>query len=211
METALVANGLVLFFGGFDTSSTTTSAIAWFLVNNPHVQEALYNEVKDAIDDNNGNEDLTFDQLQKLEYAEAVLNESFRNYNLVGAIERICTKDYPIPEMNFTIPKGMLVQVASFQLDAEHFPNPTTFNPENFTEESKQSRNPHAFHAFGQGPRNCIGMRFAMIQMKMVLVHMIKHFKVLECEKTPKIMDPDPMHPNQLPKGGLWVTLEPRN
>ena len=210
-ELIMISQALVMFIAGFDTTSTSLSLVFHYLATNPECQEKLLDEINGAIDDNDGNEDLTFDQLQKLEYAEAVLNESFRNYNLVGAIERICTKDYPIPEMNFTIPKGMLVQVASFQLDAEHFPNPTTFNPENFTEESKQSRNPHAFHAFGQGPRNCIGMRFAIIQMKMVLVHMIKHFKVLECEKTPKIMDPDPMHPNQLPKGGLWVSLEPRN
>ena len=86
METALVANGLVLFFGGFDTSSTTTSAIAWFLVNNPHVQEALYNEVKDAIDDNNGSEHLDYDTIQGLPYLEGNFTKKVRKSQIVKLI-----------------------------------------------------------------------------------------------------------------------------
>ena len=153
---------------------------------------------------------MSYDQIMKLEYTEAVLHESMRVYNFVGALERLCTKDYPIPEMNYTIPKGMMVQVANFQNDDEFFPEASKFNPENFLEESKQKRSPYIYSAFGHGPRNCIGMRFAILQVKLVLVHMIRNFKVLECEKTPKELVPDPTDTASLPKGGLWVKLEER-
>ena len=41
-----------------------------------------------------------------------------------------------------------------------------------------------AYMAFGAGPRNCIGMRFALMQAKMVLINMLQRFNVVKCEKT---------------------------
>ena len=72
MEQAIVANGLVLLLAGFDTSSTTGSAIVWFLVKNPDVQEALYNEVRDAIEENGGSPYLDYDTIQNLQYLEGL-------------------------------------------------------------------------------------------------------------------------------------------
>ena len=131
-------------------------------------------------------------------------------YNFVGALERVCVKDYYIPEVDYTVPKGMLVQMANVMPVDEFFPNAKDFNPENFSKEAKQNRPPHFFSSFGYGPRNCIGMRFAYLEMKMVLVHLIYSYKVLECEKTVKELIPDPFHPAMLPKGDLWVKFEPR-
>ena len=131
-------------------------------------------------------------------------------YSIVGATERVCVKDYYIPEVDYTVPKGMLVQLANVMKIDDFFPNAKDFNPDNFSKDAKQNRPSHWFSSFGYGPRNCIGMRFAYLEMKIVLVHMIYNFKVLECEKTPKELVPDPLDPTLLPKGGLWVTFEPR-
>ena len=210
-ELAIIGQALVIFLAGFDTTSNALALICHYLAKNPDCQDKLLEEINTAVEDNDGNEDLSYDQIMKLEYTEAVLHESMRVYNFVGALERLCTKDYPIPEMNYTIPKGMMVQVANFQNDDELFPNASKFNPENFLEESKQKRSPYVYAAFGHGPRNCIGMRFAILQVKLVLVHMIRNFKVLECEKTPKELIPDPTDTASLPKGGLWVRLETRS
>ena len=50
--------------------------------------------------------------------------------------------------------------------DEKYFSNPEKFDPDNFSPEKKAERNPYAFLAFGQGPRNCIGMRFALLQVQ---------------------------------------------
>jgi cytochrome P450 len=49
--------------------------------------------------------------------------------------------------------------------DERFFENPEKFDPENFSPEKKSERSPYTFLAFGQGPRNCIGMRFALLQV----------------------------------------------
>lgn len=141
-----------------------------------------------------------------------VVNESLRLFPIT-IIERLCVKDYPVPNTNFTIPKGMMVGIANHGVmrDPKYFPDPDNFNPDvNFDPKTKQQRSPYAFLAFGQGPRNCIGMRFALLNMKMALIKMISSYKVMACDKTPKEMVHEPTNPFSTPRGGTWVTVQKR-
>ena len=107
----------------------------------------------------------------------------------------------------------MMVQVPAtgIMTDDKHFPNPDQFNPENFSKENKDKRNPAAFMAFGIGPRNCIGSRLALFNMKSGLVHLVSEFRVLTCNKTPEKLIMEPSSQNQDVKGGIWVKFEKRN
>jgi cytochrome P450 len=94
--------------------------------------------------------------------------------------------------------------------DSAYFSDPHTFNPENFTEENKKNRHPYAFLSFGHGPRNCIGMRFALLQVKTAIVRTVTEFKIVPSSKTVKELVPDPLSPNGGPIGGVWVKTERR-
>ena len=110
------------------------------------------------------------------------------------------------------IPEGMLVNIPNggIMRDPEYFENPDEFDPEHFSPENKAKRNPYAFLAFGQGPRNCIGMRFALLAIKICLVRMIKEFKVVPSPKTPAKFELDPMNQSAMSKGGVHIRLERR-
>ncbi len=95
--------------------------------------------------------------------------------------------------------------------DSKHFPNPTVFNPDNFLPEARASRNPYAYIGFGHGPRNCIGMRFAMFQIKVVLAKVLSKYRVVPCDRTAKgVLEMDPKSMQNMPKGGVWVKVEAR-
>ncbi|CAG7700842.1 unnamed protein product, partial [Allacma fusca] len=61
---------------------------------------------------------------------------------------------------------------------------PEKFNPEHFSAENKAKRHPYAYLPFGQGPRNCIAMRFALTETKAAIAHLVYNFKIEPCEKT---------------------------
>ena len=47
-----------------------------------------------------------------------------------------------------------------------------------FTAEEKAKRHPCAYLPFGLGPRNCVGMRFALMEAKMALIEIVRNFKI---------------------------------
>ena len=211
IEVMLIAQLLLLFFAGMDTSSAILSVLMYCLAKNPDVQEKLFDEINDALTQSADGE-LDYNTIQTLPYMDMVINEALRFFPL-GDHERKCVKEYTVPGTNFTVPKGMMVQVPAtgIMTDDKYFPNPEQFNPENFSKENKEKRHPYAFMAFGIGPRNCIGSRMALFNLKSGLVHLVSDYKVLTCPKTPEKLIVAPTSVNTDVEGGIWVKFERRN
>ena len=82
---------------------------------------------------------------------------------------------------------GVLIPIYTLHHDAKYWEDPEAFKPERFLPEAKDTIDPFAYMPFGQGPRNCIGMRFALLEIKLVLAQMLKEFRI---EKTPDLHVP---------------------
>jgi len=94
--------------------------------------------------------------------------------------------------------------------DEVYFKSPNTFNPENFSHERKSERGPYPYMVFGHGPRNCIGMRFALLVMKYALARLVKNYKILTSEKTVDELEAESNSVLLKPKGGIWLKIEKR-
>ena len=82
----------------------------------------------------------------------------FTRYKMLFTVhERVCTKDYKLPDSDVVVQKGRIVHVYfnQFVNDPRNYINPDNFDPENFNPENKPNK--FAFMMFGQGPRACPG------------------------------------------------------
>lgn len=124
---------------------------------------------------------------------------------------RKATKDYQVPGSNLVLKKGTVLWIPRYaiQRDAEYYPNPDQFNPDHFTKEAQSKRDPYTFLAFGDGPRNCIGLRFANLQSKIGIATIIDCFNVTLSPRTELPIALDLRSPIQpAAKGGLWLNFE---
>ena len=207
----IITNAIMLFFVGQDTMSGAMSITSYYLARHPDIQDKLYQEIKDAIDDNNGNVHLDYNALNNLSYLDKVIKESMRLWG-VNFFDRKCTKEYHIPEINFTVPKDMHVTISGGKLmnDDKNVPNAATFDPDaHFGDDSSLTGTNYL--VFGQGPRSCPGMRIAMIAQKLVWVHVLNNFKVKRSQDSKDGWKWDPAVPGGIGIGSILVNLKKRN
>ena len=161
----VAATALFFLIAGYETTARTLGRILYDLAMNQDCQETLYEELTQS---GKAVNKLSYESLQMLPYLDAVIHESLRRHPPFAFNERVCTKDYAVRNSNIVIRKGDLVRVsvAGILLDPEIYPNPLEYNPERFLKENTGNINPYAFLVFSVGPRNCIGMRFSMFEVK---------------------------------------------
>ena len=112
----------------------------------------------------------------KFEYMEAAIEEDLRLFPPVTFLDRTCVKDVNIGNIKFH--KGF--PIWAIHRFHENFEKPLEFMPERFLKPMKDNITPYAYVPFGGGPRKCIGMRFAMVEMKLALAKLIKTFKIVD-------------------------------
>ncbi|XP_076022319.1 cytochrome P450 3A27-like [Genypterus blacodes] len=202
----ILSQAMLFIFAGYETSSSSLCFVAYNLATNPHVQEALQEEI-----------DKTFphkarpgyDALMRMEYLEMVLNESARLYPIISRVERVAKTSVEVNGV--TIPKGTTVMVPIYTLhhDAALWPEPEAFKPERFSKENKDNIDPYTYLPFGAGPRNCIGMRFALVMMKLALVEILQNFSFVTCKDTVIPLEVSDLG-FMTPKTPIKLKLEPR-
>lgn len=177
----ILSQSFVFILGGYETTSTTLTFLLYNLATNPDCLEKLVEEI-----DTNFPLDspITYDALMKMDYLEMAINESMRLLPTAPRLERVCKKTVEINGV--TIPKDTLVGIPTYVLcrDPQLWDSPDEFRPERFSPESKSEVNQYAFMPFGLGPRNCIGMRFALMIMKLLVVKLLQNFTVETCKET---------------------------
>ena len=107
--------------------------------------------------------------------------------------------------------KEIWTNVVSIHQNPKYYDTPLEFNPEHFTKENKAKRNPYAFIAFGQGPRGCIGMRFALLEAKYALATIIKNYNLSPSAKTVEPVVVDPQSGITYALHGLYAKVTPRS
>ncbi|GFY67564.1 cytochrome P450 3A21 [Trichonephila inaurata madagascariensis] len=170
----LIAQCVIFFLAGYETTASTLSFATYMLAMNQDIQDKLRAEVDHTLAENNVK---NFGKKLKL---YNVISETLRLFPPAIRLERVADADYKLGSMDITIPKGMAINIPVYCMhrDPKYYPSPETFDPNRFTEEERAKRDPYTYLPFGAGPRNCIGMRFALMEIKICLSHVIAKFKI---------------------------------
>ncbi|XP_046574766.1 cytochrome P450 3A12-like isoform X2 [Haliotis rubra] len=108
--------------------------------------------------------------------------ETLRLYPVVSGLGRSVTETVTIT--GFTFPKGCAVHIPTFAIhrDGDIYPDPDSFKPDRW--ERKSEMDPMSYLPFGHGPRQCVGMRLAQVEMKMALGRILKKIQFVATEDT---------------------------
>ncbi|XP_055696967.1 probable cytochrome P450 9f2 isoform X3 [Phlebotomus papatasi] len=214
-EKEIVAQCFLFLLAGFETVSASLSFAAYEICANPEVQEKLYEEIKTVDEDLQGDR-INYETLSKMKYLDMVISESLRKYPPATIAERQCNKDITLElfegmPYDFKKKDGLWIPIYSLQRDPKYFPNPEKFDPERFSDENKSSINPNAYIPFGVGPRNCVGSRFALMELKTLVYYMVLNFSLEVTEQTQIPLQLGKTFGSLNSEKGIHIRLRPRN
>ena len=179
----VIAQAFVFFIAGYETTATTLSYVSYELALNQDIQDRLYEEIKTTQDEEGT---IDYETLSKLPYLDAVISESLRKYPPAVRLARVASQKYQLRDTEITLDKGSNVNILVYAIhhNEEYYPSPDKFKPERFLPENRDQIKPFTYLPFGSGPRNCVGMRFALLEAKLALAKIITKYKFVKSKNT---------------------------
>lgn len=170
---------------GHDSTGWATNWCIYLLGLHPEQQSRVQAEV-DSIPGSD-ERDLTFDEVKNcLPFTEAAVKESLRLFPSIPFFTRITESETIVGK--YTIPAGvqLMVNVIAVHRDRNHWVDCQKFIPDRFLEQ--EGRNPFSFLPFSAGLRNCIGQKFAMLEMKALIANLFRRFRVTSLDPRDRIL-----------------------
>ncbi|XP_035780184.1 probable cytochrome P450 313a4 [Anopheles albimanus] len=163
-----------MIFAGTETSASAVANTLLLLAMHPAIQEQVVAEIREHFGDDV--KDIRYETLQELVYLEMVIKESLRLFPVGAVFGRKTTQEIALDK--YVLPAGIDVAIDVYNIHR----NPTywgadadEFRPERF---SANDYNRMAFLTFSVGSRNCIGMRYASISMKLLVIKILAAYQL---------------------------------
>lgn len=167
-----------IMFEGHDTTAAGSSFFLCMMAARPDIQEKVVEELDQIFGDSD--RDCTFQDTLEMKYLERCIMETLRMYPPVPVIARELREELPLVSADIKVPAGCTVIVGTFKLHRTEsiYPDPDVFNPDNFLPEKSANRHYYSFIPFSAGPRSCVGRKYAMLKLKVILSTVLRNFKV---------------------------------
>ncbi|KAI3916464.1 hypothetical protein MKW92_005921 [Papaver armeniacum] len=198
---------------GQDTTSAALTWFFWLVSCNPEIEKEILKEINQTAQGQAG-----YDDVKDMVYIHASLCETMRLYPPVPIDSKEAAKDDILPD-GTVVKKGMRVSYSSYamgRLENLWGSDYNEFKPERWLERddvtnklSFVAKDSYMYPVFQAGPRICLGKEMAFLQMKMVVVEVLRRFQVV-----PVANDFEPVFVSYLTskmKGGFPVKIEKRS
>jgi len=149
------AQSMVFLTAGFETTANTLGSMMYFFATNPDLQDKVYEEMIENLDDD---DNVTYETTKEMHYLEAFTMETLRMKPPLVEHDRICVKDCVV--------NGIKVK------------------QDRFLKENEDQIIPYTWRPFGAGNRVCIGQRFALLEIKIFVAKLLQKFKIVQTSKT---------------------------
>ena len=203
----IVDHLIFLMMAAHDTTTSAITTLVYALAKHPEWQDRLRAEVKRAqAAMKEGNRHLpTLDDLALMTDAELAFKEALRLYQPLPTISRQALVNVEIH--GIAIPAGTQVSVFPIQVhrSPEWWTNPEQFDPDRFSPaRAEHRRHPYAWAPFGGGAHMCLGLHFAEMQVKAVMLPLLRDWQW----SVPEGYAPDyAFAPIAKPRDGLPIRL----
>lgn len=149
-EDEVFAQAFIFLLAGYETTASLLTYSTYSMATHPEIQERLHQEVSEAFADG---AEITYDELQKLHYVDAVFSETLRLYSPLFRLDRCAVQDFYCEETGVKIQRGtrISIPVHAVHRDPEFYPDPEKFDPTRFLPENKKNLVPSTWLPFGQG------------------------------------------------------------
>ncbi|KAK2712316.1 hypothetical protein QYM36_011114, partial [Artemia franciscana] len=206
----VIASSIFVLLGGYESTSNALAYTTYCLALFPDKQEKLYEEIREFFPD--GKVDLG--RIHHIKYLDQVINEALRIFPPSPSFRREVTVD-EAQLGPYKLPRDTVIEINVFGIhhDPKIWPDPWKFDPSRFELDNKLKQHPMAWLPFGAGPRNCIGTRFALNEMKICLAKLMLQYRFVPSDKTESFPPKLDMLPAARvePRHGLWIKLEKRD
>ncbi|CAF1072972.1 unnamed protein product [Brachionus calyciflorus] len=166
----IFSQSMMFLLAGYETTANTLSFIAYNLARHPEVQNKLIEEVEDVLANHNG--DVNYDSVNDMKYMNMVIDETLRIFPTAVRLDRIASENYEFEGMKIVKDQQIIVPIWAIHHDPEKIDS-NTYLP------------------FGIGPRNCLGMRFALLNIKLCIAKVLTRFQFETCDQTLKTIEID--------------------
>lgn len=227
-EEDVIDEACTFMLAGQDSVGAGVAFCLHLLAEHSESQEACYAEIEDILDGDN-ERPFTMHDIRRMRYLEQCIKESLRLYPSVPMIARKLGEGITVGSHKLPAGSNVLIFPYATHRIEEIYPNPEKFDPDRFSADEVESRHPYGYIPFSAGARyeilgrifrlrinymggfvdrNCIGYKFALIEMKTMISQILRHYRLLPVKGKTKIQ---PVFRITLrATGGLWIRLESR-
>ncbi|EDV99545.1 cytochrome P450 4g15 [Drosophila grimshawi] len=167
-----------IMFEGHDTTAAGSSFFLSLMGIHQDIQDRVIAELDGIFGDSQ--RPASFQDTLEMKYLERCLMETLRMFPPVPLIARELQEDLKLNSGPYVIPRGATVTVATILLhrNPKVYANPNVFDPDNFLPERQANRHYYAFVPFSAGPRSCVGRKYAMLKLKILLSTIMRNYRV---------------------------------
>jgi cytochrome P450 len=194
---------ITMFVAGHETTAVLLTWLFHILSSEPEWETRLVDEVTVALHGRQPG----FEDISSFPTLRMAIDENLRLYPPIWITNRNAVQDDEI--CGYRILAGEVAGVSPYVTHCllEYWPDPERFDPLRFKPEIAASRPRFAYLPFGDGPRQCIGNNFALVEAQLIFATMVPRFQLVAVPERQVQLDPTA---TLRPKNGLWMRVEKR-